>query len=598
MNSRRINWVAVFLLVTTGLMSQRFERVDGFESDSELLNSTGIAVADFDLDGYPDIYVVASEIFDPDDPFTWSRLLKNEGDNSFKDVTLSSNLIHWQAETRDGNLGSKMGASWGDYNNDGYPDLFISNYGLDELWLNEGDGTFRNVTEIANVQGCFYCYSTGAIWWDYDQDGDLDLYVCDWLKENRLYRNDGNHKFVERSVTSGLNDRGHTFSSLPFDLDEDGLLDLYVVNDIGENRFYFNQGNGMFEEATDQVGLSNRGNGMGIDICDHNNDGLFDIYVTNIHQYVPNPFFVNQGDGVFKDESAALGIEDTGWGWGARFFDADHDADEDLYVVNGFDANIAKNDINKFFINDNNSFFEISSDAGVNNVDWGMGLEVVDLDLDGDLEMIVANRAAHSALYRNMTSEIAESSNWIQVDLEGTISNRNGFGAVVKISCDDSSHYYRYHSGVNVFGQSIKPVHFGLKSHEEVREIQVYWPSGSLETFGQFLPNQVVKLVEGTGTNLDADKTVPVKEKDRSAFAVYPNPFESGLNLKSENGNIGKVLFEMVDLEGRNIFTAEVDISETGSTPLIDAEPRIQSGLYFYSITGRKLRHSGKIVKR
>ena len=213
-----------------------------------------------------------------------------------------------------------MGASWGDYDNDGFPDMFISNYGMDELWHNEGDGTFKNVTEIAQVQGCAFCYSSNAVWWDYDLDGDLDLYVSDWLKENRFFRNDGEHQFSDISVLTGLNDRRHTFSSLPFDVDGDGLLDLYIINDIGENRFFWNRGKENFIEATSQVGLTNRGNGMGVDVCDYNNDGFFDIYVTNIFSYVPNPFFVNNGKSAFVDQAQELGIDDTGWGWGTRFF--------------------------------------------------------------------------------------------------------------------------------------------------------------------------------------------------------------------------------------------------------------------------------------
>ena len=229
-------------------------------------------------------------------------------------------------------MGSKMGASWGDYNNDGYPDIFLTNFGLDELWRNDGNGKFINVTQSSGVQGCQFCYSTTGLWWDYDLDGDLDLFVCDWIRENRLYRNDGEGTFVDITMQSGLGDDRNSFSALPIDINYDGLVDLYVANDAQENGLFLNNGDGTFSDWARPYGLDNDGNGMGMDVCDYNNDGRFDIYVTNIFSFEPNAFFVNSGDGLFSNESISLGIDDTGWGWGVRFFDADHDLDEDLYL--------------------------------------------------------------------------------------------------------------------------------------------------------------------------------------------------------------------------------------------------------------------------
>lgn len=586
-----------YILLSFQVIAQTFDRVPGFSVQSELSNATGVAVADYDLDGDLDLYIVASKVFDKDNPMTWSRLLRNDGAWGFTDVTIESNLINWQAETREGTMGSKMGASWGDYDNDGYPDIFISNYGLDELWHNEGDGTFRNVTESANVEGCFFCYSSGAVWWDYDLDGDLDLYVNDWLKENRFFRNDGNDAFVDISAVSGLNDRGHTFSSLPIDLNRDGLLDLYVVNDIGSNNFYYNSGNDQFVEATTQVGLSNHGNGMGIDICDYNNDGLFDIYVTNIYEYVPNPFFVNQGNGVFIDQSKQLGIDNTGWGWGTRFFDADHDLDEDLYVVNGFDSPIAAGDVNKFFENDNGRFTEVSSGSDLNSLAQGMGLEVFDYDKDGDQDIVVANREAQLDLFRNNTIETGESSNWIQIKLQGTIGNQNGLGATVKITCDDED-YYRYHSGVNVFSQSIKPIHYGLGNHQQVDQIQVDWPNGRSETFGPASTNQIMTLVEGTGEEVVADIVLNTTSGSTTEWKIYPNPYKEQVWMRLDADVSEPIQFALVDVMGKNVINKEIKIGQKGRIELLTRSHRIPPGVYFYSVSGKGLAQSGKLIKR
>ena len=182
-------------------------------------------------------------------------------------------------------------------------------------------------------------------------DGDLDLFVCDWIRENRLYRNDGEGIFADITMQTGLGDDRNSFSALPLDINYDGLVDLYVANDAQENGLFLNNGDGTFSDWARPYGLDNDGNGMGMDVCDYNNDGRFDIYVTNIFSFEPNAFFVNNGDGLFSNESISLGIDDTGWGWGVRFFDADHDLDEDLYAVNGYTSDMAKDDRNTFFIN-------------------------------------------------------------------------------------------------------------------------------------------------------------------------------------------------------------------------------------------------------
>ncbi len=597
-NLKLLRSCLIFMLGTAQIMAQSFDRVTDFDLQSELINSNGVAVADYDLDGDLDVFVVASEKFDKDNPMTWSRLLRNEGGQEFVDVTIASNLINWEAETRDGTMGSKMGASWGDYDNDGYPDIFISNYGLDELWHNQGDGTFTNVTETAKVAGCLFCYSSNAVWWDYDQDGDLDLYVSDWLKENRFYRNESNGLFTDISEITGLNDRGHTFSSLPIDLNKDGLLDLYVVNDIGENRFYSNKGNDQFTDITEQVGLANNGNGMGVAVCDYGNDGLFDIYVTNIYEYVPNPFFVNNGQGAFADQSYELGIDNTGWGWGARFFDADHDMDEDLYVVNGFSSLIAEEDKNRFFLNHGHGFTDVSENLSLNSPQWGMGLEVFDYDLDGDLDMLVGNRNAPLDLYRNNAVGTIDPGNWIKIQLQGTNSNPQGWGSIVKITCDGVD-FHRYHSGVNLFGQSILPLHFGLQAHQQVDKIQVSWPSGLTEEFGVMQSNQLLNLIEGTGETVAEDIVLYISNEMHGGFNLFPNPFHDRLWLRSTSTTPLEIEFRLVDVWGREVSRETVFVGGNRSVmdlPLkaTDSPP----GLYLYQVVGKGILENGKIFKR
>ena len=204
-----------------------------------------------------DIFLVSIHKFQQGNSQTWSRLIRNNGQGEFEDVTEESNLLFHNETLRKGWMGDRMGGSWGDYDNDGYPDLFLSNDGQDELWHNEGNGQFKNVTNDSGTTGCMDCYSSNGLWWDYDLDGDLDLYVSDWLKKNRLHRNEGNGTFVDMSAFSGLDDEGNTWAAIPIDVNKDTFPDLYVVNDFGESRFFINSVNGKFSDSTRYYKLEN-----------------------------------------------------------------------------------------------------------------------------------------------------------------------------------------------------------------------------------------------------------------------------------------------------------------------------------------------------
>ncbi len=582
-----------FLLVMLCLwnisVSQSFEKTQPFTDSQSLTNVSGVSVADYDLDGDLDLFLVAAEVFDSENPRTWSKLLRNNGSGGFEDVTLTAGIINLERKGRDGTNGSKMGASWGDFDNDGDPDLYLSNYGFDELWRNEGDGTFINVTEESGLGGCEFCYSTNAVWWDYDNDGDLDIYVSDWIKRNRFFRNDGEDGFVNIAEMTELDDRGQTFTSLPIDLDRDGRLDLYVINDIGENVFYLNKGNDVFEDQTEEFRLEDDGNGMGSDICDYNNDGNFDIYLTNIYQLDPNPFFINRGNGTFLNRSEVLRVDDTGWGWGARFFDADHDMDEDLYVVNGFYSDIAAGDRNHFFLNNGTVFRDISQDHGLNSDAIGMGLEVFDYDSDGDLDMMVGNRESPVDLYINSFS----SGNWFQVSLEGTISNKSGFGAEIRIVTGDKS-LYRYHSGANLFGQSIRPVHFGLAENDKIDTLEVRWPSGLGERMYDLEPNQVIPFVEGSGEIFNRPLSSNPLEP---TLKIYPNPFSEEIRLLHGSLTNGMYTFEIFTASGKIIHEQKVQINKTNDETVIHVGAPSSSGWMIFRLRGNGYSITGKLIR-
>ncbi|RMI26766.1 MAG: CRTAC1 family protein, partial [Calditrichaeota bacterium] len=463
---------------------------------TEARQSNGVAVADYDLDGDLDVYFVAVRQYDPNNSATWNRLYRNNGNGTFTDVTEQAGVRSYLSGYPINTMGNKYGASWGDYDNDGDPDLFLTHLGPDMLFQNNGDGTFTEVTQQAGVAGNDTDVNSSALWWDFDLDGDLDLYVGAWIGANRMYENLGGGVFQDISLASGLADSGRTWTSIPIDANNDTLPDLYVVNDFGANHFFVNLGNGAFQEATTAFGLEDEGHGMGVCIGDYNNDGWFDIYLTNIYDLFPNPLFTNTGQSYFIDLAAQMGVDSAGWAWGTEFFDCDHDGDEELYVVNGF---LIDPGDNMFFNNmlietGNPGFVEMSAASGTNGSAEARGLVVFDYDDDGDLDLLVANFNEPPYLYVNQTV----TQNWLKVKLEGTTSNRNAFGASIRVTAGGQT-YHRHNDGVEFLGQSIQPLHVGLGNATNVDELVVRWPDGTEESFHNIPVNQQITVREGVG---------------------------------------------------------------------------------------------------
>ncbi len=590
-----------FLLIgiCPSVYAQSFELAQHIEDACQLEDVNGVTVADYDQDGDLDIFVVSIHRYETGDDQTWSRLLRNDGAQGFTDVTTESNLFDVDETLRTGWMGDRMAASWGDYDNDGYPDLFLANNGDDELWHNDGNGQFTKVTEESGVRGCFDCYSSNGLWWDFDLDGDLDLYVSDWLKANRQYRNEGDGTFTDISEISHLNDTSKTWASLPIDVNNDLLPDLYVVNDFGDNILFVNDGNGEFHNATREYGLEDDGDGMGVDVCDYNNDGIFDIYITNIYASHPNPFFISDNHGIYTDQAATLRVEDTGWGWGARFFDADHDLDEDLYVVNGMNLSAGRGDRNIFFENADGQFQDVSNQLGVNNPAQARGLEVFDYDQDGDLDMLVGNREARLSLYKNtlMEKEAADKG-WIQIALEGTESNKYGLGAVVEINCQ-GQRYYRHHTGTNLFGQSLQPLHFGLAHHSVINEIAVTWPTGVIEYYPGVAANQFIKLKEGEGQLVSSFLVTSAPENERySSLRVFPNPFDDRIIFDFPEKVAGVVEFQLTNALGQVIQSKQYRINNQRSLEVRLSQTVATPGIYFYQISTPVGVNKGKVLKR
>lgn len=502
-------------LVVQVAYAQPYEDVSAKAGLDVVLRASGIAVADIDLDGDLDVYTVSPEERDESDSTTWNHLLRNNGDGTFEEITEGSGIEPFDGGYRRGQQGNRFGASWGDFDGDRYPDLYLTRIGPERLYRNLGDGTFEDVTVSAGVFGTDdTSHDVAASWADLDNDGDLDLYVSAWIGPNRLYINQGDGRFTEEAAERGVVDDGFTWGALPFDVDGDGLTDLYVVNDFGPNRLYLQQESGVFDEATEAWGLGDEGNGMGVALADVNGDEEADVFVTNIADRTPNPLFIRESPR-FINRAATYGVHDAGWAWGAEFFDADNDGDQDLYVVNGFPTDPSSN---RFFeaqqtLQNETTYLDQSEVTGTALRQEARALTVFDLEADGDQDLLIGNFREPSVLLERITPP----GNWIGFWLDGPEGNRWGVGSTIRLEGTDGVQL-RYADGIDMLGQSIQPSHFGLGAAGAPSDVSVTWPDGRVDTWRGLAPGRYHTLVYGAVT--DREREVPPE----SALAPYPNP--------------------------------------------------------------------------
>ena len=503
-----------------------------------------VAVADFDGDGYEDIFLTDSSENGK------NRLYRNNHDFTFTECAEAAGLA-------DGNDAQNASADalWFDFNNDGRPDLFVVRFGHSQLFENLGNGKFRDVSKRAGVDR--YMNAITAIAFDYDHDGYLDLLVGSYFQPVNifqpetprffpesfetaqngggvtLFHNNGDGTFTDRTVEAGLKQKGWVLSLGHGDADNDGWDDLYVACDFGTDRFFHNTGHGTFQDITETaIGFDTK-KGMNVEWGDFDNDGLLDIYVTNISdEYMKEGNFLwhNNGNLTFSDVSHETGTADAGWGWGAKFFDYDNDGWLDLYVANGWvsagtdsyvpdifemitrpgiDLADARNwppmgnkslsgyEKKRLFHNDHGQLFrDEAARHGMDSTLDGRGIAIADFDNDGRLDVVMANANSEPILYRNTMPLRAH---WIQFVLEGTRSNRSAVGAQVRIGVDGQKRLSFVNGGNSFAGQSMQRVHFGLGTADAVQSVEVRWPSGLVEKFAVPAVDRLYKLKEGGG---------------------------------------------------------------------------------------------------
>lgn len=505
------------------------------------------AAADFDGDGFDDLFVTDSAIDGR------NHLYRNNHNLTFTDVASKAGI----ASGNDANNAS-ADSLWFDYDNDGRPDLFIARFGHSLLYHNLGNGRFADVTRAAGLGE--YTNAITSVAFDYDRDGDVDLFVGAYFAPVNLfnpdtprffpesfetanngggvllYKNNGNGTFTNSTLAAGLKTSGWTLDLGHADADNDGLDDLYVACDFGTDRFFVNKGNGTFEDATEKaIGLDTK-KGMNVEWADFDGDGLLDIYVTNItddYMREGNFLWKNNGTFSFTDVSRETGTYDTGWGWGAKFFDYDNDGWLDLYVVNGWVSQSAdpkdnyvldifkvivdpKIDLadarnwppmgNKtlsgfqrksLFHNLGGTFKDEAKRHGVDTLEDARGIAVADFDNDGRLDMFVTNSGKSPYLWRNVQPT---TNHWLQIQLTGARSNRDAIGARIQARVGDRTLITFVNGGNGFASQSTHRLHFGLGQATRVDHLEVTWPSGRKQAFDNVGVDRILRLKEGEPT--------------------------------------------------------------------------------------------------
>ncbi len=505
-----------------------------------------VAVGDYDRDGFEDIFMTDSKEDGK------NHLYHNNGDLTFTDVAVAAGVA-------DGNDAEDASADalWFDYNNDGWLDLLVIRFGHNQLFKNLGNGKFENVTKQSGIDR--YMNAITAVAFDYDHDGYVDLFVGSYFQPINIFNPDTPRFFPESfetannggGVTVFHNNRDGTFTDVSEkagiklsgwtldlghgDANNDGWDDLYVACDFGTDHFFANNCDGTFKDITSTaVGIDSK-KGMNVDWGDFDNDGLLDIYVTNItDDYMREGNFLwhNNGNMTFSDVARETGTYNTGWGWAAKFLDYDNDGWLDLYVVNGWvsgdsesyvpdifamvtrpnvDFADARNwpamgskslsgyEKKRMFHNEHGQIFkDEAARHGLDSIKDGRGIAVADFDNDGRLDMVVSNANSVPYFYHNTMPSGPEGPHWVELVLEGTKSNRFGVGAQVRFTVDGKT-YLRFVNGGNGFAsQSTFRVHLGMAQHKSIERTEIRWPSGAVQVFENLGADHIYKIVEGS----------------------------------------------------------------------------------------------------
>jgi len=480
----------------------------------------GAAFLDFDQDGFIDIYTCSGTWIEgfskSEKPKTLpeNHLYRNLQDGTFEDVTKKAGV---------GGPWYSMGITVGDFNNDGFPDIYLSNYGPNTLYKNNGNGTFSDVTKKAEIGGGKEC-SVGAVWLDFDNDSLLDLYVGNYLnfdpeykyyyapdgfpgplaydsQPDILYRNKGDGTFEDVTTAMGIVDiDGRAMGVGAADYDDDGYVDIYVANDHTVNYLWHNnEGKGFTDRGTmSGTGFSQSGEAtvsMSVDFADFNGDGLLDIFISDDNYC---SLYENLGNGLFSDKSYASGISVASGqfvGWSSSFLDYDNDGDADIFKTNGELKHKYGQEDQLLENIEDGKFKDVSIERGqyFKAEHVGRGACLGDYDNDGDIDIYIVNLDSPGMFIRNNKGN---QNNWLTLNLVGHASNKDGIGSRIKLVAGGKVQTAQKKSTTGYLSQNDSRMHFGLLNNDIVERIEIKWPSGKLQVLENIKANQILTVKE------------------------------------------------------------------------------------------------------
>lgn len=531
----------------------------------------GVAFGDYDGDGLEDIYISRHN--------APNLLYKALASGQFAEVAEQAGIAY---------PGTTTVSTWADIDNDGDLDLYLGN--RDEpniLYLNNGDGTFTDISEQAGVQSGHR--TRAVLFGDVDQDGFVDLYIANMNAPNYLYHNNGNNTFTNIIEQANAQDYGIAMGALFFDYDNDGDLDLYLTHDANQpNILYRNDGTGRFEDVSAASGANIAAQGMGVDFADFNNDGFFDLYITNLYA---NALLLNNGDGTFSNIAQSAGVGDMGMGWGTVCFDYDNDGFADIYAAN--DSYFAPFP-NVLYRNRGDNTFEIvSTGTPLESMKGGYGIACGDVNADGRPDLLLANAGSQDGnqLFLN---QVENGNRYLSLRLQGSSSNRSAIGARVKVEAGGRQYMRELCAGSGYASQNSFRLHFGLGQAEQVERLEVRWPNGHLEIFEGLAVNSTYLITEQQGLLTPASDSPAAPAL---SLQVWPNPIGQALQAQVLLPEAERVHLRVFNAAGQLVAQHPPALLPAGASVLSLPSAHWAAGVYFCELMAGSRRAVVRVLR-
>jgi len=538
-----------------------FSDISAAAGFTDAIHGEGVCIIDFDNDGLEDVFIAGAN--------DQNRLYRNNGNMLFTEVSATAGI----AQTGHSRL-----AISSDFDNDGLMDLLLGSHEEPaRLFRNNGDWTF---TEISTEAGVLTDGDArGGAWFDHDSDGLLDLYMGNLGSSNMLYRNNGDNTFT--NIAPDVNAQGPSPSLVLglaiFDYDRDGDDDIFMAQDgFQGNMLLQRQASGIYYDVSDEAGVVLPVQGMGVGVGDYNRDGFFDVYTTNLDE---STLLRNNGDGTFTDVTILAGVGDlpNHMGWGTFFFDSDNDGLLDIY--NNNQSNFGGLPNTFYHNNGDGTFEDLSSPSGLMSYNNGIGSSYGDLDNDGDLDIVLGGRPAAAGNLKLFRNDTDDPHHWLQISLQASGANRFAIGAILELFSDGTVQTSMVSGGAGYVSQNSLRQHFGLGLSTSVDSLVVSWPDGLRETFFDLAIDSHLVLVEGTTTGIstNGENTAPPTFFHGQN---YPNPFNPSTLISFSIPETGHVSLTVFDVLGRRVETLVDGSLQRGLHTVEFGSVDLPSGVY------------------